>query len=178
VKDPALVGLPRPEGAGFSPLALGFSMVLDYGAQALTIARRLPQVNHAVRLPLRVHRLPIVRATVNGVPAGFAIDTAGDVNALSLRLARRLEIDRDVRLAPARVFGSAGQDPSAFLLPFVRLQLAPNVGTDGGSIVVINLAAPSGLLGVNLGGIIGHDFLRRYRVTIDLVRSEVGLDPL
>ena len=179
VKAPALLGLPRQEGAGFSPLALGFSMVVDYGARRLTMARRLPPMTHAVRLPLRVHRLPFVRVTVNdSMPASFAIDTAGDVNALSLRLARRIDVDQNLRLAPARVFGSAGPDPGAYLLPFVRLRLAPGVGTAGESIIVINLSAPSGLLGVNVGGIIGHDFLRRYRVTIDLVRSEVGLDPL
>jgi hypothetical protein len=63
-------------------------------------------------------------------------------------------------------------------VPFVRLALAPGARTGGESIVVLNLDAPSGLLGVNLGGIIGHDFLRHYRVTVDLVRSEIGLDPI
>lgn len=179
VKDPALATLPRPEGAAISPLALGFSMVLDYAAQRLTLAKTLPAMTHAVRLPLRVHRLPIVRGTVNDtLPAGFAIDTASDTNALSGRLVRRIEITPGVPLVRARVYGSAGPDPTAFLLPFVRLALAPGVGTGGESIVVVNLNAPSGLLGVNLGGIIGHDFLRRYRVTIDLVRGELGLDPL
>ncbi|HXT68314.1 MAG TPA: aspartyl protease family protein [Vicinamibacterales bacterium] len=179
VKDPALVGMPRPEGAGFSPIAFGFSMVLDYETRQLTIARRLPKTEHAFTLPLRVHRLPIIRVMVNGtIPAGFAIDTAGDANALSRRLARRLEFNKDVPIVAARVYGSAGPDPTAFLLPFVRLDLAPGVRTLGESIAVLNLDAPSGLLGVNLGGILGHDFLRRYRLTIDLVRSEVGLDPL
>lgn len=179
IKDPALVGLPRPEGAGFSPLALGYSMVLDYDARELTIARRLPARTHAVTLPLRVHRLPIVRVKVDGkLDAGFAVDTAGDANALSRRLARRLDVDKEVPIVAARVYGSAGPDTSAFLLPFVRLDIAPGVHTAGESIPVLNLDAPSGLLGVNLGGIIGHDFLRRYRVTIDLVRSELGLDPL
>ncbi len=179
VKDPALIGLPRPEGAGFSPLAYGFSMVLDYAAQRLTMARRLPKTAHAVTLPLRVHRLPIVRVTINGsIPAGFAIDTAGDGNALSRRFARRLEFNPDVPIVAARVYGSAGPDPTAFLLPFVRLDVAPGVHTIGESIAVVNLDAPSGLLGVNLGGILGHDFLKKYRLTIDLVRSEIGLDPL
>jgi Flp pilus assembly protein TadD len=179
VKDPALAGLPRPEGAGFSPLALGLSMVLDYRARQLTVARQLPPMKHAVTLPLRVHRLPIVRVTVDDkVTAGFAVDTAGDANAISRRLARRLEFTPGAPLIAARVFGSAGQDPTAFLVPFVRLALAPGARTGGESIIVLNLDAPSGLLGVNLGGIIGHEFLRHYRVTIDLVRSEIGLDPL
>ena len=43
-------------------------------------------------------------------------------------------------------------------------------------VVVLNLRAPSALLGFQLGGIVGHRFLSKYRVTIDLDRSVVGLE--
>jgi hypothetical protein len=43
-------------------------------------------------------------------------------------------------------------------------------------VVVLNLRAPSALLGFQLGGIVGHRFLSKYRVTIDLERSVVGLE--
>lgn len=179
IKSPALMGLPRPEGAGFSPLALGLSMAIDYERRVLTMARRLPEAEYATRLPLRLLRLPIVRAIVNGAaPASFAIDTAGEGNALSRRLARRLDIAPGLRLVPARVYGSAGWDPTAFLLPFVDIELARGVGPSQRSVVVLNLDAPSGLLGFDLGGIIGHEFLHRHRVAIDLVRGEVGLQPM
>ena len=178
IKSPALMGLPRPEGAGFSPLALGFSMVIDYGRRQLTMARSLPAAQYAARVPLRMQRLPIVEGTINGrVRAGFAIDTAGDENAISRSVAVQLDVNPDVRLVGARVYGSAGWDPSAFLLPFVNVAFAPNVQTDR-SILVLNLDAPSGLLGFELGGIIGHEFLKNYVVAIDLVRGEVGLRPL
>ena len=42
-------------------------------------------------------------------------------------------------------------------------------------VVVLNLRAPSVLLGFQLGGIVGHKFLSQYRVSIDLNRSIVGL---
>jgi surfactin synthase thioesterase subunit len=41
-------------------------------------------------------------------------------------------------------------------------------------VVVLNLDAPSALLGFELGGILGHEFLRQYVVRIDLERAEVG----
>jgi hypothetical protein len=41
---------------------------------------------------------------------------------------------------------------------------------------VLNLRAPSALLGYQLGGIVGHKFLSRYTVTVDLNRSILGLD--
>jgi hypothetical protein len=142
------------------------------------MARSLPAAQYAARLPLRMQRLPIVEGTVNGrVRAGFAIDTAGDENAISRNIAGQLDVDPDVRLVGARVFGSAGWDPSAFLLPFVNVAFAPEVQSNR-SILVLNLDAPSGLLGFELGGIIGHEFLRNYVVAIDLERGEVGLQPL
>ena len=46
------------------------------------------------------------------------------------------------------------------------------------SVVVLNLRAPSVLLGFQLGGIVGHRFLSPYRVALDLERSEVRLTRL
>jgi hypothetical protein len=43
------------------------------------------------------------------------------------------------------------------------------------SVVVLNLRAPSVLLGFQVGGIIGHRFLSPYRVSMDLTKSELRL---
>ena len=42
-------------------------------------------------------------------------------------------------------------------------------------VVVLTLNAPSALLGFQLGGIVGHKFLSKYRVGIDLERSVLRL---
>jgi hypothetical protein len=42
--------------------------------------------------------------------------------------------------------------------------------------VVLNLRAPSILLGFQLGGIVGHKFLAPFRVTMDIERSELLLE--
>ena len=180
IKSPSLVGLPRPEGAAFSPLALGYSVVVDPQKRILTLSRRLPEASYSTRLPLRMQRLPMVRARVNGgMSATLAVDTAGDGTAISHHIARQIDpttppADR-IR---ARVFGSAGWDPTAFLLPFVDIELANGVGLNDRSIVVLNLDAPSGLLGFNLGGILGQDFLQNYVVSLDMTRREFGLQPI
>ena len=44
------------------------------------------------------------------------------------------------------------------------------------SLVVLNLRAPSVLLGFQVGGIVGHRFLGEYRVSMDVARSELRLD--
>jgi hypothetical protein len=43
------------------------------------------------------------------------------------------------------------------------------------SVVVLNLDTPSALLGFQVGGIVGHNFLRNYRVAIDLEHSMLRL---
>ncbi len=177
IKSPTMPGLPRPEGAGFSPLSMGLSIEVDYGAQTLTMGRLLPEAQYPIQLPLRMQRLPFVRATLNdAMPVNMAIDTGGTAISLSRRVAGRLETPT-ARLVPAKVYGTSGWDPSAYLLPFVDLFVAPGVGTSQRSVVVLNLDAPSMLLGFELGGILGHEFLSKYVVRIDLVRGFVGLRP-
>ena len=44
------------------------------------------------------------------------------------------------------------------------------------ALVVLNLRAPSVLLGFQVGGIVGHKFLCDYRVTMDMARSELRLE--
>src|SRR4029453_6011849 len=57
IKAPPLRGLPKRETERFSPMALGLSMTIDYGARKLSIAKALPAEEAEFRLPLRHHRL-------------------------------------------------------------------------------------------------------------------------
>jgi len=179
IKSPSLTEIPRQEGAGFSPLALGFSVEVDYGRGVLTMARSLPPADFPIRLPMRMHRLATVRATINRTtPVSFVVDTGGTAVSVSRKVASRLDVNPDTRLVPARVFGTSGWDRGAFLLPYLDIEVAPGVGTSQRSVLVLNLDAPSALLGYEMGGILGHEFLRHYVVRIDLERSEVGLRPI
>ena len=54
----------------------------------------------------------------------------------------------------------------------------PTSSTDNFSVVVLNLRAPSVLLGFQFGGIVGHRFLSLYRVALDLQRSGLRLTRL
>lgn len=176
IKNPALPALPTPEGEVFSPLALGLSIRVDYRRQELTMARRLPDAAYDVTLPLRMTRLAVVRGVINGSsPAGFVVDTGGEATSVNLSVASRVTPTVDARRVPVRVYGMAGWDRSAFLMPFVDIDFGRGVGVAQASVVVLNLDAPSALLGFQLGGIIGHQFLSRYTVSIDLPRSLVGL---
>ena len=106
------------------------------------------------------------------------LDTGGTALSVSRKVAGRLDVNPEIRQVPVRVYGTSGWDRTAFLFPYLDIELAPGVGTSQRSVVVLNLDAPSALLGYEMGGIIGHQFLRDYVVRIDLMRSEVSLRPI
>ena len=175
VKNPALRGIPKREGESFSPLSIGMSMMIDYQKRLLTIGRKLPPVDADIRLPMRVHRLAMVRGMLNSkIPTYFVVDTGGEVISISAETAETLPAS-PFRRIPLRVWGTSGWDREAFLMPGMSLDF-DTIEYRNFSLVVLNLRAPSLLLGFQLGGIVGHKFLAPYRVSMDLVNSELRLE--
>lgn len=176
IKNPPLGGLPGREPESFSPLALGLSMRVDYAKRQLEMGRALPPASYQHELPMRMHRLAMVRGTINGsLPATFVVDTGGEVISISDATAGLIQPAAPFRRIPLKVYGTSGWDKEAFLMPNVDLEFN-RIRFTGIPVVVLNLRAPSALLGFQLGGIVGHKFLSRYRVTIDMERSLVGLE--
>jgi tetratricopeptide (TPR) repeat protein len=175
IKDPPLRDLPVKEAESLSPLSLGFSMVIDYKTRKITFGKHLPEEPSDFQLPLRLHRLATVRGTVDGVhPANFVVDTGGEVISISRATASAIGRSEPARKIQLKVFGSSGWDKDAFLLPGVDLSF-DTIKYTNFPVVVLNLNTPSALLGFQLGGIVGHKFLSRYRVGIDLENSVLRL---
>ena len=174
IKAPALRGIPKRETESFSPLGLGLSMTIDYGRQKLTIGRKLPEEQAEFTLPMRHHRLSMVRGLINKTrPTYFVVDTGGEVISISTATADEINQVAPRKIA-LRVYGTSGWDRDAFLLPGVNLRFN-NIAYDNFAVVVLNLQAPSVLLGFQVGGIVGHKFLSPYRVSLDLERSELRM---
>ena len=178
INNPPLGGLPDTHiENSFSPLALGLSTIIDYKNHHMIVARDLPDEPSDIEMPMRFHRLAMVRGIVNGKhPKSFIVDTGGEVISISFGTAVSLGM-APVRHIPLRVYGTSGWDPDAFLLQGVNLAF-DRVQYDNFSVVVLNLHRPSALLGFHIGGIIGHKFLSNYRVGLDLVDSVVRLTEL
>ena len=177
IKAPALRGLPKRETESFSPLSLGLSMVIDYGTHKLTMARHLPDEAANIRLPMRHHRLSLVKGLINEKhPTYFVVDTGGEVISISTATAEAIDA-RPTRKINLRVYGTSGWDRDAFLLPGQRLRFGDSIDYKNFSVVVLNLRAPSVLLGYEVGGIVGHKFLAPYRVALDMDRSQLRLSP-
>ena len=174
IKNPALRGIPKREGESFSPLSLGLSMTIDYQQRLLTIGKKLPGIAATTKLPMRVSRLAMVRGVLNSnYPAYFVVDTGGEVISISSDTASALPAN-SFRRIPLKVWGTSGWDRDAFLLPGNDLDF-DRIEYRNFPLVVLNLRAPSVLLGFQLGGIVGHKFLSNYRVSMDLDQSELRL---
>jgi predicted aspartyl protease/Tfp pilus assembly protein PilF len=175
IKNPVLRGIPKREGESFSPLAFGMSMQIDYQHRQLTMARLLPAADATdLRLPLRVHRLAMVRGMLNSTrPTYFVVDTGGEVISISAETAGHFD-NGGYRKIPLKVYGTSGWDRDAFLLPGMSLNF-DQIEYKNMPLVVLNLRAPSVLLGFQLGGIVGHNFLSHYRVALDMSASELRL---
>jgi hypothetical protein len=174
IKNPPLHNMPTREAEAFSPLVLGLSMTIDYRLRLLTFGQSLPRQAESQDLPLWVHRLAMVQGLVNREhPANFVVDTGGEVISISQSTAGALQPPTGRRIA-LKVYGTSGWDPDAFLMPNVDLAFE-RVLMPRTAVVVLNLEAPSTLLGFQLGGIVGHQFLSKYTVTVDLQRSVLAL---
>ena len=174
IKAPALRGIPKRETESFSPLALGLSMTIDYATHKLSVGRRLPEEHAEFTLPMRHHRLSLVRGLLNNKrPTYFVVDTGGEVISISTTTAEDLDHDIPRKIA-LRVYGTSGWDRDAFLMPGVDLKFN-QINYKNFAVVVLNLQAPSVLLGFQVGGIVGHKFLSPYRVSLDLDRSELRM---
>jgi hypothetical protein len=174
IKAPALRGIPKRETESFSPLALGLSMTIDYATRKLTMGHKLPEEGSGFSLPMRHHRLAMVRGLINEThPAYFVIDTGGEVISISTATAEALNAQPSRKIA-LKVYGTSGWDREAFLLPGVNIKFN-DIAYPNFSVVVLNLRAPSVLLGFEVGGIVGHRFLSPYRVSLDLERSQLRM---
>jgi Flp pilus assembly protein TadD/predicted aspartyl protease len=174
IKNPALRGIPKREGESFSPISFGLSMLIDYQHRQLTIAHDIPVGENDLRLPLRVHRLAMVRGMLNDIrPTYFVVDTGGEVISISAETAGHFGKSA-YRKIPLKVYGTSGWDRDAFLLPGMNLNF-DQIEYKNMPLVVLNLRAPSVLLGFQLGGIVGHNFLSHYKVALDTERSELRL---
>jgi predicted aspartyl protease len=174
IRNPVVGTMPRWQSETFSPVALGLSVEVDYKRKRVTLARLLPETAAEIRMPMRIQRLPMVRGLLNAShPAPFVVDTGGELISIGTGTAKALAMTPP-RHIPLKVYGLSGWDQDAFLLPGVDVDFG-DIEFRKLGLAVLNLRAPSVLLGFEIGGIVGYKFLGGYRAAIDLQRSELRL---
>jgi predicted aspartyl protease len=168
----AAVGQPIDGDIGYDFLK-AFRLTIDYrkkvvrlvqGAYESTGAPSLLRTEVAFRLAGPVKPLVLVPAHVNGRgPHTFVVDTGASATVISPRLADALQI---AATAPETMTGAGGVMQAA-------VGRATSFAVGGAvlndlSVVIADFLDDLGrVVGANLDGIVGYNFLRHFRVTLD-----------
>ena len=175
-----VIGAPVEGDLGFGFLK-HFRLTIDYGRRRLSLerpredARPLRAGEVAFRLAAEEKPLVLVPVRMNGDgPFHFAVDTGASTTVVSPELARQLGI-RGARVA--KMTGGGGRLSGLFG------RTGP-VGVGSAEVeemdVVVGpfLTPLSEVVGTKLDGILGYNFLRRFRVTLDYPSARLGLMPV
>jgi predicted aspartyl protease len=152
-----------------------YDLLIDYGTRELRLFS--PSVNVEMvggvsipfRLPSSSKPLLMVTATISDQgPIQFAIDTGASATAISGPIARRLQAETS---DSSRVTGAGGTAD-------ISLSIIKRIDIGGVRVaalraaVVPSLEQLSHVVGTEIDGILGYDFLRQFRV---LIRFGAGL---
>jgi len=128
-------------------------------------------------VPFRIGRsdpLIVVQAMVNHVgPFNFVVDTGASMSIVTPGTARRAGITEGKR---ARACGARGSmDATVSRARSLRIG---NVEARFLQVAAVDLADLNRQTRLKLGGIIGHNFLRRFLITIDYTRRTIRFRPV
>ena len=123
------------------------------------------------------NNLVLIPLTVNGDHRGhFLVDTGAVTTVLSHNMAATLGVTEDTPGAKIDlgISGIGGFEGVVLLVPEVILTTEKNL--EGYSqLVSIDMRNISKMLGTEVAGVVGYDFLKGYRVSIDFKNAEVRL---
>jgi len=122
---------------------------------------------------LRSGHLVIVKAWINETgPFNFILDTGASLTIISPEVAKQAGIQSQGQKATA--IGAKGKI-AARVVRLKSLRIGC-VETRNLAVAVMNLITLSGPINLSLGGIIGYNLLRRYRLTLDYRTRTLSLD--
>jgi predicted aspartyl protease/Flp pilus assembly protein TadD len=107
----------------------------------------------------------------------FIIDTGASISVVSQALSKQERLEHLAQESKIRVYGAAGivENVPMLMLPSLRFGTHTHKNL---SVAVLDLAPVNEATGFEQTGILGANFLRNYRVTFDLRKSVIQLDPI
>jgi predicted aspartyl protease len=123
------------------------------------------------------YNLLLVSLEVNGQHRGnFVVDTGAVTTVLSHGMARELGVDEHTEGAKIDlgIAGVGGVQGVVLRVPNVNLK-TPHDSELFPQVVAIDLKQISRMIGTEVAGVIGYDFLEGYRLTLDYQGAQIGL---
>jgi len=156
-----------------------FILTVNYPGNQLEISRKRPAANPASEvLPAwYFSNLLLVPVQVNGQHRGnFIVDTGAVTTVISHNMAATLGVDEKTPGAriDLGIAGVGGFEGVVLRVPNVTFKTAKNSETFP-QVVSINLKEMSKMIGTEVAGVIGFDFLDEYKLTLDYYAAEVRL---
>ncbi len=156
-----------------------FVITINYPARLIELAAKKPPASLASEsIPARYFsNLLLVPIEVNGRFKGnFVVDTGAVATVLSHSMAARLGVTEHTPGAKVdmSVAGVGGMEGLVLRLESVTLKTARNT-EEFDQVVSIDLKQISRMIGTEVSGVIGYDFLEAYKVILDYYGAEVRL---
>jgi len=170
-----------------------FLTTIDYGAKTFELERSNTSANiseqenvaekaeKGVTLPLRLTSSGYLSGEVllaeHSVPFNFIVDTGATITVISKEIMEKEKFRSLEQIGVTNVFGSAGVTYGVVLFVVPELKFGSNVQNDV-SAIALDLAIINQSSGYVQSGILGGNFLSKYRLTFDFQRSKVKFIPI
>ena len=174
--DPLVTQL--ADGILGTALLSDFIITVNYPANQLELARkRTPNAAGEVVPAWFFSNLLLVPLEINGKYRGnFVVDTGAVTTVLSHGMAATLGITEKTPGAKVDLglSGVGGFEGVVLKVPNITLKTAKNTEAFP-QVVSIDLKEISKMIGTEIAGVVGFDFLEEYKVTLDYYAAEVRL---
>jgi hypothetical protein len=173
--DPLVTQL--ADGILGTALLSDFILTVNYPASQLELTRkRTPNTAGEIVPAWFFSNLLLVPIDINGKRGNFVVDTGAVTTVLSHAMAANLGVTE--RTPGAKVdlglSGVGGFEGVVLKVPNVTLKTAKNAEAFP-QVVAIDLKDISKMIGTEIAGVLGFDFLDGYKVTLDYYAAEVHL---
>jgi predicted aspartyl protease len=123
-----------------------------------------------------VSNMLLLPADANGKPGNFIVDTGAITSVLSLSMANAMGVNEKTpgALVDLGIAGVGGAQGGTLMLPPVTLKSARQSEALSQALA-IDLKEVSRMLGTEVSGVAGFDFLSKYKLTIDYYKAEIHL---
>jgi PDZ domain-containing protein/aspartyl protease len=154
-----------------------FQLTIDYGTRTLTLAPPSTPLPSGQAVPLEITAgIPAVQARIGEESFRMFVDTGASMTTLPARVAARLKVGKT---RPVAVLGA---DLKPVRLRATRLATLTAAGQTVPNLVVAYGEAPEkgssgSLLTDFANGLLGNNFLRRFRITLDYGRQQAVFAP-
>jgi predicted aspartyl protease len=171
--DPLVTQL--ADGILGTALLSDFILTVNYPASQLELARkRIPNATGEVLPAWFFSNLLLIPLDVNGKRGNFVVDTGAVTTVLSHNMAASLGVTANTPGAKVDLglSGVGGFEGVVLKVPNVTIKTAKNAEAFP-QVVSIDLTEISKMIGTEIAGVVGFDFLEGYKVTLDYYAAEV-----